>query len=289
MRNFLLAFLIFLGWSIFGIWYYTCKTKNLCIERPEPTENVETKIVPNNLFVTTENGTTIFEFDHQLQINNKNGQIHVPNNMMNFRDSLFAYLNQNQDKELVIQGLYKSREVDSNGSFGLQRASFIKNMLVDYGVNSNRISVKAVQEGYKYDTNGVFNGGIKMLVNTVSKEREVEIEKSITNKMLYADFGSEVFVPDNTLKAYAAELKNYLARHPDKVVSIIGHTDNVGNENGNLFVGEQRALNVKNYFISQGIDSEKLKNSSKGETAPITSNDTEEGRAKNRRIEILVN
>jgi len=289
MRNFLLAFLIFLGWSIFGIWYYTCKTKNLCIERPEPTENVEAKIVPNNLFVTTENGTTIFEFDHQLQINNKNGQIHVPNNMMNFRDSLFAYLNQNQDKELVIQGLYKSREVDSNGSFGLQRASFIKNMLVDYGVNSNRISVKAVQEGYKYDTNGVFNGGIKMLVNTVSKEREVEIEKSITNKMLYADFGSEVFVPDNTLKAYAAELKNYLARHPDKVVSIIGHTDNVGNENGNLFVGEQRALNVKNYFISQGIDSEKLKTSSKGETAPITSNDTEEGRAKNRRSEILVN
>ncbi|MFP2994929.1 OmpA family protein [Spongiivirga sp. MCCC 1A20706] len=289
MRNFLLAFAIFLGWSIFGIWYYTCKTKNLCIERPVQLEEAETIRSNQNLSVLADNGDIIFQFDDQLQINNKNGSVFIPQRLMRFKDSIFHYLNKNQDKELIIKGFYKSREADSNGSYGLQRASFIKRLLVDHGINADRILVKANQEGYEYSDEGTYNGGIEMLVNTITKERKVEIDKSITNKTLYADFGSKEFVPDNTLKAFTAELKSYLDRNPDKTVNIIGHTDNVGSAESNTFFGAQRALNVKNYLISQGIDANKLKNSSQGEAVPIASNDTEEGRAKNRRIEIIVN
>ena len=57
----------------------------------------------------------------------------------------------------------------------------------------------------------------------------------------------------------------------------------------NFWFGKQRALNVKKYFESQGIPAVKLKASSKGETSPVVPNDSEENRAKNRRIEITVN
>jgi len=292
MRNFLLAFIIFLGWSILGIWYYTCKTKNLCIENTNPVKEVisnPVEEIKSGFSVFADNGSTIFEFNDQLEINNKNASVYVPDALLCYRDSIFRYLNNNQDKELLVQGFYKNQEVDSIGSFGMQRAENIKNMLVDHGINAKRISTEAVQEIYDYDDTGIYNGGIKIIVNTVSEDRTEEIEKSITSKTLYADFGSADFKPDNTLKAYTLELKNYLERNPEKNVNIIGHTDDVGSAEANFVVGSNRALNVKNYFISQGIAADKITSDSKGETRPIATNDNEAGRAKNRRIEILVN
>ncbi|NER16409.1 OmpA family protein [Spongiivirga citrea] len=292
MKNFLLAFIIFLGWSILGIWYYTCKTKNLCIERTNPVKEVISTPVEEiqpGFSVSADNGSTLFEFNDQLEINNRNTSVYVPDALLCYRDSIFSYLNNNQDKELLIQGLYKNQETDSLGSFGIQRAENIKNMLVDHGINAERISTEAVQEVYDYDETGTYAGGIKIIVNTVSDNRTAEIEKSITRKTLYADFGSANFKPDNTLKAYTIELKNYLERNPEKNVDIIGHTDDVGSAEANFIVGRNRALNVKNYFISQGIAADKITSDSKGETQPIATNGNEAGRAKNRRIEILVN
>ncbi len=292
MRNFLLAFIIFLGWSICGIWYYTCKTKNLCIEQTAPVREITAaplEEVQSGFSVYADNGSTIFEFNDQLEINSKNATVHVPEALLCYRDSIFSYLNNNQDKELLVQGFYKNQETDSLGSFGLQRAENIKNMLVNHGINGERISIEPIQETYDYDEKGIYAGGIKILVNTMSKDRTAKIEKSITTKVLYANFGSKDFKPDNTLKAYTIELKGYLERNPEKNVTVIGHTDDVGSAETNLFFGNQRAANVKNYFISQGIDSKKIKSSSKGETDPIASNVNEAGRAKNRRIEINVN
>ena len=68
-----------------------------------------------------------------------------------------------------------------------------------------------------------------------------------------------------------------------------GHTDDVGDEEANLWFGQQRANNVRQYLISQGIDADKVKATSKGESNPIVPNTSEENRAKNRRIEIIVN
>jgi outer membrane protein OmpA-like peptidoglycan-associated protein len=71
-------------------------------------------------------------------------------------------------------------------------------------------------------------------------------------------------------------------------IEIVGHTDNVGDENENMQLSKQRAASVRDYLIGKGHDASKMVTAGKGETMPIASNDTEEGRAKNRRVQILV-
>ncbi len=285
MKNFLLAFFLFLICSIIGIWYYSCKIKGLCeptaIEAP-----VEEVALAPDFFIEGEGGDALFQFDGGLRINNKDATVNIPDNLLSFRDSVFAYLNQNQDKELHVQGLYRNNE-DEN--WGMQRAEFIKNMLVDFGVNGDKIMLSATQEDFEYQENSFYDGGITMQVATISQEHEAQLESHITNKILYSEFASTNFKPDNTLRGYAAELKAYLERHPDKTVHLTGHTDDVGSHEANVTFAKKRADQVKNYLASIGIDEAKMSSLSKGETDPIADNSTEEGRAKNRRIEIIVN
>ena len=110
-----------------------------------------------------------------------------------------------------------------------------------------------------------------------------------TNKILYSAFASKTFEADSTLQKYAVDLKKYLQKHPGKTVRIIGHTDDIGEAKSNVWFGSLRAKRVKDYLISTGIDAAKLSHDSKGEREPIADNTSEEGRAKNRRTEIIVN
>ena len=71
-------------------------------------------------------------------------------------------------------------------------------------------------------------------------------------------------------------------------IEIIGHTDDKGDERDNMSLSKLRAASVRDYLISNGVDASKMITTGMGETRPIASNDTKEGRAKNRRVEILV-
>ena len=71
-------------------------------------------------------------------------------------------------------------------------------------------------------------------------------------------------------------------------IEIVGHTDNVGDENDNMVLSELRAASVRDYLISKGHDASKMVTTGQGETMPIADNDTDEGRAQNRRVQILV-
>lgn len=76
---------------------------------------------------------------------------------------------------------------------------------------------------------------------------------------------------------------------PQLVANIVGHTDSIGKKSYNQTLGLKRANAVKRWLVKQGIDSKRIITSSKGETAPIASNKTREGRAKNRRAVITIN
>jgi len=69
---------------------------------------------------------------------------------------------------------------------------------------------------------------------------------------------------------------------------IAGHTDNTFTTDFNQVLSQNRAVNVRNYFISKGIDPSRLTAKGYGETKPVESNNTEEGRAKNRRVAIIL-
>lgn len=86
-------------------------------------------------------------------------------------------------------------------------------------------------------------------------------------------------VLDNLL----AEMKKY----PTSRWRIEGHTDNVGSAEGNLKISKMRAESVLNYFVSRGIPSGRFEVVGMGSREPVADNKTEQGRAKNRRVEII--
>ena len=70
-------------------------------------------------------------------------------------------------------------------------------------------------------------------------------------------------------------------------ISIEGHTDNVGNSQSNQILSENRAKSVMNAIVSKGIDKSRLTSKGWGQSKPTVDNNTENGKAKNRRVEIV--
>jgi type IX secretion system PorP/SprF family membrane protein len=80
------------------------------------------------------------------------------------------------------------------------------------------------------------------------------------------------------------ELVDIMKKYPTINVNIEGHTDNVGGEAYNQKLSEQRVAAVKAYLVNKGINSDRLRTKAYGETKPVDTNDTAEGRQKNRRV-----
>ena len=84
------------------------------------------------------------------------------------------------------------------------------------------------------------------------------------------------------------DLYMYLARNPKVRIKIIGHTDNVGKDAANQKLSDGRANEVMKDLIERGIAPERIEAEGRGESQPIDTNDTEEGRQNNRRVEIEI-
>lgn len=85
---------------------------------------------------------------------------------------------------------------------------------------------------------------------------------------------------------YLDSFVEYLTIHPVYNILITGHTDNTGSEEHNLALSKERAVSVAEYLKSKGVDSSRITTEGLGSTAPVATNETDEGRAANRRIEV---
>jgi outer membrane protein OmpA-like peptidoglycan-associated protein len=81
---------------------------------------------------------------------------------------------------------------------------------------------------------------------------------------------------------------DYLTSHPGRSVSISGHTDNTGNEDHNLTLSKRRADVVAEYLVDNDVDIDRVETSGLGSSKPIAENNTDQGRKKNRRVELLI-
>jgi outer membrane protein OmpA-like peptidoglycan-associated protein len=100
------------------------------------------------------------------------------------------------------------------------------------------------------------------------------------------DTGGHTLTSDakKRLDVVAHALKEY----PERNTTIAGYTDNAGREEANLALSQKRADSVKAYLISQGVPSIRLASEGRGESNPVASNDTPQGKASNRRVEITL-
>ena len=82
------------------------------------------------------------------------------------------------------------------------------------------------------------------------------------------------------------DLAETMKKDPDKRWQVVGHTDAIGSDSYNMDLSRRRAQSVVNYLVSQGVKSSQLEVVPMGESQPIATNDTQEGRAMNRRVDI---
>ncbi len=84
------------------------------------------------------------------------------------------------------------------------------------------------------------------------------------------------------------EVASVLAQYPKTYIDVLGHTDSDGSDAYNQTLSERRAQSVADYLVSKGVQSARLATRGYGESQPIASNATEEGKAANRRVEIKI-
>jgi OOP family OmpA-OmpF porin len=84
------------------------------------------------------------------------------------------------------------------------------------------------------------------------------------------------------------ELVAYLVRKEDEKIEVGGHTDNVGKPAANMTLSQDRANTVRAYLLTKGIDPSRVTAKGYGMTVPIADNNTEDGRAQNRRTEVTI-
>jgi outer membrane protein OmpA-like peptidoglycan-associated protein len=113
-----------------------------------------------------------------------------------------------------------------------------------------------------------------------------EVEAVISLEGVHFEFDKATLTPE--AMAILDKAAGLLATQEKVVVEVAGHTDSVGSDTYNQGLSERRAIAVKDYLESKGITATRLTARGYGEAQPVASNDTEEGRALNRRVELIV-
>lgn len=113
-----------------------------------------------------------------------------------------------------------------------------------------------------------------------------EVEAVIELKGVHFDFDQDTLRPDAI--AILNDAAALLNEHERVVVEVAGHTDSRGSDEYNQGLSERRANRVRDYLASKGVTASRLSARGYGESRPVSSNDTDEGRADNRRVELVI-
>jgi outer membrane protein OmpA-like peptidoglycan-associated protein len=135
----------------------------------------------------------------------------------------------------------------------------------------------------------------KVVLNSVPSN-VASLEKELTDKN---SIGKRYFLDQVNFNQSSPKITDEIVKQLDNIakvlqdkpqvkIEIVGHTDNVGDPRANLGLSRFRAKAVGNYLFNKGADPDRIIVIGKGEEEPVASNDTEENRAKNRRVEMIL-
>lgn len=125
------------------------------------------------------------------------------------------------------------------------------------------------------------------------KQKLEELRSTETANGLMMTLGDYVFDSGkSTIKSQAVNsfsaVMEFVGQHPNNKILVEGHTDSSGSKDLNMKLSQKRADAVTELLISNGIDSTRIESKGRGEDVPISSNSTREGKAKNRRVNIII-
>ncbi len=193
-----------------------------------------------------------------------------------------------EDNILQITGHYYQKETagEDFDNMGLARADAMRQALQE-DIPADRIDIasRLLDDNETMETMP-FEGVTFNWKAPLKKEETtiVEIDNEIT---IYFPFNSSVKDQNPQVDEYLHKLAERLSQTSERV-AITGHTDNVGEPQANVNLGLRRAESIRNILVGKGVAADRISTASKGEAQPATSNDTEDGRHRNRRTVLQV-
>lgn len=205
------------------------------------------------------------------------------------------YLAKNNGKTLSIKGFYTADETNNSiyPNLGLARANSVKNYLSSLGISSNLMDTFGeLKENLVANSEGYFKGatefGVANAVDNSDALKTLAEEIKANPLVLYFNTGQSSINLSSEQRQKIANISRYLDKVDGAKCLVTGHTDNTGDPQYHIPLGQKRADFAKNYFVRNGISENKIVANSKGDSQPIADNETEEGRAKNRRTVITI-
>ncbi|CAL2081969.1 OmpA family protein [Tenacibaculum sp. 190524A02b] len=302
----LIALTIIIG-TIF-YWFFCCKVccgkitgtnKNEVINTEVAKPKQEPTLIPFS--IKDANGDLSYEINDNFNFNTSDFKILTPisSSIEKGTSIIKEYLDTNGNKRFNIVGFYRSDEINDTAypNLGLARAKAVENYMISKGISPKLINIFGkLNDDLIPDSNNILHGPLAFDIFTRNEEsvKNDELLKascdSLKNKPLKLYFktgqASINLTPEQRQKF--VNISKCVDKLGVKII-VLGHTDNTGNPDANMKLGQDRANFVKNYLIRNGILQENISATSKGQNQPIADNATEEGRALNRRIEVTIN
>lgn len=154
--------------------------------------------------------------------------------------------------------------------------------------NNKEYSLNVSKKGYLF-----YSENFSVQKNKVGKPiilevplQKIEVGKKVVLKNIF--FDTNKFNLKKESVAELAKIIEFLQENPKVEIELGGHTDNLGDTNYNINLSQNRAKAVFDYLINNGIAPERLSYKGYGKSLPVADNNTEEGRANNRRTEFLI-
>ncbi|MFH0866372.1 MAG: OmpA family protein [Bacteroidota bacterium] len=186
------------------------------------------------------------------------------------------------ESTIVINDLEKNEEVTtiySNSETGKYLVSLPSGK--NYGISVN-------STGYLFHSENVnipLSTGYQEIIKDIQLKK-IEIGKKIVLNNIFYDFDKSTLRPESVSELDRLVL--LMTENPTIKIELSSHTDNVGSDEYNITLSQARAQSVVDYVIAKGIDKGRLVAKGYGESIPIATNDTEEGRQQNRRTEFKI-
>jgi len=144
------------------------------------------------------------------------------------------------------------------------------------------------------------NADAAQLAANASQQQAIELQRQLeilqarpTDRGLVLTLGDTLFATGKSeLKSGATanldRLTTFMNEYPQRTAAIEGYTDSMGSDEMNQSLSQRRADAVKGYLVGQGVSSERLSASGRGENSPVADNESAAGRQQNRRVEVVI-
>lgn len=289
-----LLWLLVLLYFVLALWWYSCSNCSTCGNaaiKSTDTTNITNSSTSNTvpIFNITDGNWNVTSGNH-LRFG-KSGSVPVLNaDITRSLDSLVAYSKANPGKTINVTGFYASTETNNTSfeNLGLARADAMKKWLIDKGIPANVITTSSrLSDTLVFNPTDTLVGGIAIeMANSAQPTVPASTETLFEPRTVYFNTAKNTLSIDNNLSSYLKQANEYLATHTDKKLLVTGHTDNKGDNEKNIALSKRRADFVKAQLVKYGIAAERILTEGKGPAEPVADNNTDEGRAKNRRATI---